>query len=237
MKIVNTADTAPATTSIAPATGSRRPRHRNARGHGALLADEIVEGALAIIDRTGSAEAVTLRAVAREIGIAAPSIYAHFADRESVVMAAVVHIFEELRQAIERSIRPGNTPVGRLVDGCSGYVGYGLEHPNRYGVLFIEHGAADRQYCQEVPIGPDGRPVLAFGAESFALLVEALEACVESGASESSDVVGDSTAIWVALHGAVSLRIALGEFPWPPVESFVRHLVLSLGRVSVAADL
>ena len=60
------------------------------RGQGNRLADDIVRGALAIIERTGSDEAVTLRAVAREVGIAAPSIYAHFADREAIIMAAVV---------------------------------------------------------------------------------------------------------------------------------------------------
>ncbi len=209
-----------------------RPRHRNARGQGALLADDIVCGALGIIDRTGSAEAVTLRAVAREVGIAAPSIYAHFPDREAVLMAAIVRIFEELRQAIESSVRPLDDPVDRLVAGCSGYVAYGLDHPMRYGVLFSEHRTADMAHCREVAIGPDGRPVLEYGAESFALLVDALEACVKSGASASRDVVADSTAIWVALHGAVTLRAALAGFPWPPIDALVRHVVLSLGRVA-----
>jgi hypothetical protein len=40
-------------------------RQRNARGQGARLTGEIVSGALGLIDRTGSEEAVTLRAVAR----------------------------------------------------------------------------------------------------------------------------------------------------------------------------
>ena len=59
---------------------------------GSRLTGEIVSSALALIERTGSDEAVTLRAVAREVGIAAPSIYAHFADRDAIVMAAVVRI-------------------------------------------------------------------------------------------------------------------------------------------------
>jgi len=53
------------------------PRHkRNARGQGGRLTEDIVSAALELIEREGTDEAVTLRAVAREIGIAAPSIYA-----------------------------------------------------------------------------------------------------------------------------------------------------------------
>jgi hypothetical protein len=34
------------------------------------------------------------------------------------------------------------------------------------------------------------------------------------------------------MHGAVSLRTALPEFPWPPADWFVRKFVLSLGRIA-----
>lgn len=52
----------------------RPARQRNRRGEGAHLRDEIIAGASAILERTGSEENLTLRAVAREVGIAAPSI-------------------------------------------------------------------------------------------------------------------------------------------------------------------
>ncbi len=208
------------------------PRRRNARGHGAELADEIVAGALSIIERTGSAEAVTLRAVAREIGIAAPSIYAHFPDRQSIVMAVVMRIFEQLRDSIDAGVVTEHEPVERLVAGCEAYVGFGLTHPARYRVLFSVERVADMEHCRPVALGPDGRPLLEFGAEAFARLVDALEACVASGDSTSTDVIADATAIWVAMHGAVSLRTALPEFPWPAPGWFVRQFVLSLGRIA-----
>jgi AcrR family transcriptional regulator len=82
-----------------------------------------VSAALALIERTGSHEAVTLRAVAREVGIAAPSIYAHFPDRDAIVMAVVVRIFDQLTEAIEQGMSSaGEDPVGRLVAGCEAYV-------------------------------------------------------------------------------------------------------------------
>jgi AcrR family transcriptional regulator len=206
-------------------------RQRNARGHGSQLADDIVSAALAIIERTGSSEAVTLRAVARDVGIAAPSIYAHFADRDAIVMAVVVRIFEDLRVAIEAGVASEGNPVERLVAGCQAYVRFGLSHPARYGVLFSEERIPDALHCTPVQIGPDGRPVLQFGAESFALLVNALETCVERGMSASTHVVTSATAVWVAMHGTVSLGIVLPEFPWPSEEPFVRQLVLALAEI------
>jgi AcrR family transcriptional regulator len=208
-------------------------RQRNARGQGARLTEDIVSGALALIERTGSADAVTLRAVAREIGIAAPSIYAHFPDREAIVMAVVVRVFDQLTQAIERGIQSAaDDPAERLVAGCEAYVAFGLAHPARYGVLFAQPRTAPEIYCKPVPLGPEGRPVLAFGAESFALLVQSIQDCVQAGISASTDVVADATAVWVALHGTVSLRSTLPGFPWPDPGQFTRGLVLSLAQVT-----
>jgi AcrR family transcriptional regulator len=213
-------------------TAATRRRQRNARGQGARLTEDIVSGAIALIDRAGTQEAVTLRAVAREIGIAAPSIYAHFPDREAIVMAVVTRVFDELTEAITRGVASaGQDPVSRLVAGCEAYVAFGLEHPERYGVLFSERRIATVDYCKPVPIGPDGMPVLEFGAESFALLVTSIEDCVRAGVSASTDIVADATAVWVAMHGTITLRSTLPGFPWPDPGQFVGQFVRSLARV------
>jgi len=192
-----------------------------------------VAGALALIERTGSAEAVTLRAVARQAGIAAPSIYAHFPDRDAVLMAVVVRIFDELTRAIEQGQKSaGQDPAGRLIAGCEAYVAFGLEHPARYTVLFSAQRPASPDYPKPAPTGPDGRPVPGFGAGTFALLVQAIQDCVTAGVSASTDAAADATAVWVALHGTVSLHTALPRFPWPDPAAFVRQLVLPLAQVT-----
>src|SRR5260370_631905 len=105
-----------------------RKRHRNPRGQGTRLTEDIVAGALALIERTGSAEAVTLRAVAREAGIAAPSIYAHFPDRGAVLMAVVARVFDELTEAIKKGQKSaGQDPARPLVAGCDAYLAFRLE--------------------------------------------------------------------------------------------------------------
>jgi AcrR family transcriptional regulator len=208
-------------------------RQRNARGQGARLTEDIVTAALELIEQHGSAEAVTLRAVARQVGIAAPSIYPHFADRDAIVLAVVVRVFDELAATIQRAAEAaGPDPVDRLAAGCAAYVAYGLDHPARYAVLFVRRPAAAADYCQPVTLGPGGRPVLEFGADAFALLVHGIEDCVRAGVSTSTDVLGDATAVWVALHGTVTLRTSLPAFPWPEPDVFIRKVVLSLAGVT-----
>ncbi len=216
--------------------GSQKHK-RNARGQGARLTEDIVSGALAIIEREGTDEAVTLRAVAREIGIAAPSIYAHFPDRLTIMLAVVSRVFDELTDAISKArLDAGDDPVERLVAECEAYVAFGLRRPARYRVLFSDRrlGSDDswRDYCKPVTFDPGGAPVLVFGAESFALLVDALAACIAARRSQSTDAMADSTAIWVALHGMVSLKSSAPGFPWPESDDFVRQLVFRLARIS-----
>jgi AcrR family transcriptional regulator len=218
--------------SPAPAAALRR--QRNARGQGSRLTEDIVTAALELIEQHGSAEAVTLRAVARQVGIAAPSIYPHFADRDAIVLAVVVRDFDELAATIQRAAgAAGPDPVDRLTAGCAAYVAFGLDHPARYSVLFeARPGAAPDDYCQPVALGPDGHPVLEFGADAFALLVRGIEDCVRAGRSASTDVLADATAVWVALHGMVTLRTSLPGFPWPEPDVFIRKVVLSLAGVT-----
>ncbi len=194
---------------------------------------------------------MTLRSVAREVGIAAPSIYTHFADRDAIRWAVVERVFAELARRIEQGRDSGgDDPVDQLVGGAEAYVDFGLEHPARYRVLFasefpelppdhvlaadekIDVLRAGQRTAPRVPSPfPDVETLPIVGAEAFALVMEGIARCVAEGRSASTDVFADATAVWVALHGTVSLWSTVCDFPWPDQEGFVRRLVLSLARI------
>ena len=120
-------------------------RERNRRGEGSKLRADILAAATALLERTGSEEAVTLRAVAREVGISAPSIYSHFPDREAIVAAIVDGAFGDFNAAIESAsdaaTAAGAGPLGRLRAGCAAYLRFAAERPNRYKLLFERAGS------------------------------------------------------------------------------------------------
>ena len=207
-------------------------RTRNRRGEGGLLRDEIVAAAERILEREGDEAAITLRSVAREAGIAAPSIYAHFADRDAIIEAVLDIAFERLRQLVVDSIGESPAdPVASLLAGCHAYVDFAVREPARYRVLFgrLREGRPELKLplrMEDVP--PRWRSRL----QGFEVLVDGLCACVAAGRSDSTDPFGDATILWTSMHGAVMMRQFVPGFPWPPFDETVDALVLRIGRIT-----
>jgi len=197
-------------------------RSRNRRGEGVRLREEIVAAAARILEETGSEEAVTLRSVARAVGIAAPSIYAHFPDREAIVNTVVDAAFDQLREVVGTvRAETGADPVTALLGGCRAYVHFALDRPGQYRILFGRTALPD--------VATDAAVQRRIGV--FYALVDSIADCVKAGRSDSTDPFTDATAIWSGMHGAVVLRIATPRFPWPPLDESIEGMVSRLARI------
>lgn len=197
-------------------------RERNRRGEGSRLRADILTAATSLLEQTGSEEAVTLRAVARHVGISAPSIYAHFPDREAIVDAIVDTGFADFNAAMRAAIAGVSNPVERLRAGCGAYVRFAAERPNRYKLIF------ERQYREA---GPD-QPVPTIRRQSFEALVALVQQCIDAGLSASTDAQLDSTAIWVALHGYATLHALQPGWPWPDSDALLDRIVYDLAKIT-----
>ena len=177
------------------------------------LRSDLLAAAAALVESTGSADAVTLRGVAREAGVTAPAVYGHFADLSALLDAVVDRGFADLVAAIRSATADLADPADRLRAGCRAYVRAGLAAPARYRAMF-------------------GRRRTASGAGAFDVLVRAVEACVAAGRSASRDPRADAALVWTALHGVVTLRAGGPEVPWPDLDAQVDALVTRLALVS-----
>jgi AcrR family transcriptional regulator len=205
-------------------------RERNRRGEGGKLRDDIVAAATALLERTGNEEAVTLRAVAREVGISAPSIYSHFPDgREAIVEAVVENAFVDFNTAIEdasnAAIAAGAGPRERVRAGCAAYLRFAAEQPNRYRLLF------ERQHRLGGDVHDVGGDVPDVEIKGFDLLVRSIQDCVAAGISASTDPARDATAIWLALHGYATLPDRLPMFPWPEPDALLDRIIDGLAQI------
>lgn len=187
-------------------------RARNRRGEGARLRDEIVAGAVALLDDTGDETAVTLRAVARRVGISAPSIYRHFADQPSIMLAVVQQAFEELEAELRGVLdAAGDDPRTRLFAVCNGYLEFARKHPGRYRTMFGGLWMPDLEASSLTEAD-----MLALGQRSMQLIVEVLGGCVAAGIATSTDLDSDAVGLWVGLHGLAHQQSVTVSFPWPP---------------------
>ena len=202
-------------------------RQRNPRGQGGLLRDSIVSAAAELLEETGNEDAVSLRAVARRVGITAPAIYGHFADREAILAAVVADAFVDLRDAVSTSGDAQADPVKRMQSTCAAYLAFAQERPGRYGLLFNRR----RLHSAGIPRAASVREMV--GAEAFGTLIDGIEACVAAGRSTSTDPVNDATQVWIGLHGYATLRTSVPYFPWSPQERIIDDLLRRAGFIDI----
>jgi AcrR family transcriptional regulator len=194
---------------------TRPARVRNPRGSGAQLEPEILGAAGLILDETGRDDAVTLRAIARRIGIAAPSIYAHFADRNAILTALVEDGFRDLSNAIRSASSGVDDPVQRLKVTCRAYLRFAARRPYRFQLMFSTRNSPE-----------SGGYDTAAGAETFHILVDAIRDCAVAGSPISADPFFGATTVWIALHGYATLHPARPDFPWPDEQRLIDHLLM-----------
>jgi AcrR family transcriptional regulator len=201
-----------------PAAGRRQ---KNRRGEGSRLRAELIEAAGRLLEASGDAQALTLAAIAREAGIAAPSIYRHFSDRSQLVEAVVADRFARLDEVLLEAMAGAPSPAEALRACCGAYCRFGLEHPGHYQVLFSANLALD-------PARPGDRP----GERVFGRLVTAVQAAIDTGTAGQGDASVMALNVWVALHGIVSLRTSRPRHPWPPVDTLINAALT--GQVGLA---
>jgi AcrR family transcriptional regulator len=163
-------------------------RSRNPRGHGSQLRSEIIAAAIALIDDSGDAATLTLRGIARQAGISAPSIYSHFDDLSEVIRAVLAESFEQLRGVVSAALNSQSDAANGLVAAGAAYVEFGWNHLARYRLMFAAAGYS-----------PDA-------VATFSLVEIAITECVGAGTSESSDPHLDAFLIWVSMHGMATLE-------------------------------
>jgi AcrR family transcriptional regulator len=188
-------------------------RQRNPRGQGERLRDDIIEAASRLL-AAPAAPPLTLRGVAREAGVAATSVYLHFDDIESLVLAVADRRFGELIRLQDEARDQNVDPCQRVRAGCLAYCEFGLGHPGHYQVMFTS----------PLPLPAHVTSEQFPGRKAFQQLVDAVAECV---GAEAGDQRASFTAqlIWQQLHGIVSLRISRPGFPWPSLAETVTEAV------------
>jgi AcrR family transcriptional regulator len=181
--------------SRAPRAPRGRPRPRSYH-HGDLKA-ALVDAAVEILRAQGP-QALTLRAVARRVGVSQAAPYRHFADRRALVAAVAEQGFRRLQQAMLARMHTAQEGgrVG-LKQVALAYVEFGLANPAEYRVMFGPEVAI----TDDLPeLRKTARSVLGFVAEGIRQLQDA-------GLVGAGDPWLIAVTIWSTVHGLVMLTL------------------------------
>lgn len=208
-----------------PAAATPR-RPRNPQGTGSRLREELMQAADRLLERTGDEAGLTLRAVAREAGVAAPSVYLHFASKQDLIEHVMLGHFGGLRRALEAAIDGVADPVVGLRAGCLAYCRFAFEQPGAYRIMFGNLTVGlDLASFEDSP-----------GADTFGILVGGVVGCMEAGVIPAADPLPIATRVWIALHGIVTLRWSVPFFPWPPAADLVEEMLVGLVGIPRRGD-
>lgn len=160
-----------------------RPYH-----HGSLRA-AVTKAALdALADRTP--ESLSLRELARVVGVGHSALYGHFRDRDELLAIIAGEGFQALESALLSASQTGSeNGVGAL---ALAYIAFARTSPAHYRTMFRPENVTDANMGH----------VLEASDRCFSLLVGAVQ---QQGGSSESEARERSAGIWSLLHGLVVL--------------------------------
>jgi AcrR family transcriptional regulator len=147
----------------------------------------MIDAGLRLLERGGPA-AVSLRAVAREVGVSQAAPYGHFDDKRALMSSIAAAGFEKLGKALGAD-RPSGMDLREL--GLS-YVDFALAHPGLYNLMF---GAKEH-------VDPQHADLVSASRHAFAPLAARTAPDHPDPASQPAAI-----AAWSLVHGIAMLMI------------------------------
>lgn len=162
--------------------------------HHGNLRHTLVSKAVEIV-ANGGIEQLSLRALAREIGVSQAAPYRHFADKEALLAAIAAEGREKLATAMQQAM--GDIPAdpsGALRRGGRAYIEFASSNPETYRFMYQmkAKGLIEDKEC---------------AGDAFDLLRQTLEAGIAAGVFKPFDQQAALLACWSLVHGYAQLLI------------------------------
>lgn len=161
-----------------------------------LNRERIVEHATAAVRRDGH-EALSLRALAVDLGVTAPALYDHIESKDDLLRAVAGVGYDLLRDV-------STTTAGRAIDRCRdravAYVDFAQREPNLFAAMFRYRPASIA-----IEVGADN--ALPAASDAFDAGLADIRAAIEDGDLAPADPFQISLTLWAAVHGVASISL------------------------------
>ncbi|GAA1730980.1 TetR/AcrR family transcriptional regulator [Isoptericola hypogeus] len=196
---------------------------------------EILAAARARLATDGPA-ALSLRAVARDVGMVSSAVYRYYASRDALLTALIVECYDELGAAVERAEAdaPRDDLPARWLAACRALRDWAVAHPGEFALLYgtpvpgyaaprrtVDPATrvvrvliavvveADARGSRPVPAPADGDAGDARAEGDAALVAGAREFAAARGLAHDAptEAVVRTLMAWTALFGTVSFEL------------------------------
>jgi AcrR family transcriptional regulator len=171
-------------------------RRANPTYYGGDLRHDLLEEALELIGQEGPS-AVSLRSLARRLGVSHAAPANHFPDKAALFTAIAVQGFTLLAEAIDDAVRrlgPDATAGQRFRAAGRAYTGFALAHPAHFAVMW-----------QRDLLHQDDPELAAAGDTTFELLLGSVRDIQAEGWAAGHDPQAVAYLAWSVVHGLAAL--------------------------------
>ena len=153
------------------------------------------------IEQLGSSatEEVSLRALARSLGVSQTAPYRHFSDKDSLLAAMAAEGYRQLLLALRKAgTAAGESPADQLAALARTYVDYASRNAALFKLMFGPVVQPAEKY-------PELREA---SRETFAAVQQILQRGIDSGLFEETEDVRYLTNVaWASIHGMAMLQV------------------------------
>lgn len=180
----------------------------------------IIEAAREVLISKGYRN-LSLRKIARKIGVSATSIYLYFKGKDDLVHTLIEEAIERLNKQLENAVvEDSNPPAAKLKTLAQAYVDFALRHPREYQVIYLVSSDEMTRYPKEK---------FRKARKGYGLVLDVLAEGVKAGMIEAEKPSIAAYTFWAQLHGVMSVvlskrldtRIDQNEF----IEEAINHII------------
>jgi len=164
--------------------------------HGDLRQD-LIDAAITLINEKGVSD-LSLRQLARQVGVSHNAPYRHFETKQALLMAVAEEGFISLRERLEQAKATSSYDSREQLCAIGiAYVKFALTHPAHYRVMF---GNYRNDSCESASLAE-------VAEQSFMVLVNIIREGQEMGVFRETNTLNLARTAWSLVHGQAMLTL------------------------------
>lgn len=204
--------------------------------HHGNVKEELINHALKWVETEG-VDSLSLRNLAKHVGITPPAVYNHFADKNALIHTVKMRALEQFNAYFDARCSSVQDPEEELVEMCFAYYHYSREFPSRFNFIFGT--TLPMAYASEEDL-----PVVSHCFSRAKELVGEIHRKLRIPKNDHA-LVSHTLLLWSQLHGLVNLKnagtigVVASYLQWPAscaleeddeVEILIRNQIEALVR-------
>ena len=165
--------------------------------HHGDVKNALINAAMKLIE-TNELDSMSLRRLAKDVGVTPSAVYNHFADKDALMIAIKIRLYEDINRYFDLKCDSNADPEQRLLEMCYAYFHFSREYPSQFHFIFSSTLPLEWSTPEFVEV-------------SCYCLVKARKAVYGifekyQVSCKEEDVVNTTLLVWSQLHGIVMLR-------------------------------